>query len=72
MDYSEQSSDTDQNATFRGISNKAISKIMQDKDVDVDLLDILKRRIVVASPVKDAVEQATNDITQLASKRVQS
>ena len=72
MDCSEQTSDTDKNTTFQDISDKAISKIMQDEVADTDLLDILTKHIVLSSPKADAVEQATNDITQLASKRVQS
>ena len=72
MNCSEQSNDMDQNATLRDISGEAVSKIMQEEDVDADLLDILTRHIVVSSPEADAVKQAADDIVQLATERAKS
>lgn len=72
MNCSEQSDDTEKNAALRDIRGEAISKIMQEEDVDADLLDILTRYIVVSSPEADAVKQAANDIAQLATERAQS
>ena len=58
--------------TLQMIRDKAISAITHDADADTALLDILTRRIVTPSPDADAVEQAADDIKQLAEKRAES
>lgn len=58
----------DADAVLRKICREAASKIVEGKH-DVELLGILKSRIVTPSPDKDAVEKAAADIRKLAEGR---
>ena len=56
--------------TLKEIRATATDVIRQDEEPDMELLDILTRRIVVSSPDEDAVGQAMADIKKLADERV--
>ena len=62
----------DANATLQQIRDSAISTIMQDAKPDTELLEILKRHIVVSLPDEDAVERAAASIKRLAEERAES
>ena len=72
MEDENRSGDTDVDTPLQVIRAKAISAITHDADADTALLDILTRRIVTPSPDANAVEQAADDIRQLAEKRTES
>ena len=72
MEDANKPDDTGVGPTLQMIRDKAISAITHDADADTALLDILTRRIVTPSPDADAVEQAADDIRQLAEKRAES
>lgn len=60
---------SDVGAVLQKIRAEAISAIMLDGELDVDLFEILTRHIVVSSPDADATEQAMADIKKLVGER---
>lgn len=60
---------SDVGAVLQKIRAEATSAIMLDEEPDVDLFEILTRRIVVPSPDADAAEQAMADIKKLVGER---
>jgi hypothetical protein len=69
MDNEINSHGSDVSAVLQKIQVEATSAIMLDEEPDVDLFEILTRRIVVPSPDADAIEQAMADIKKLVNER---
>ena len=55
--------------TLQNIRTSVEAIILQGAEPDTDLLDILKKRIVVSSPDEYAVKQAMDDIEKLIDER---